>query len=216
MKFTVNGGAVSIERSAFEGLGNEEAILQFFTDSKVYVGSVSVYNRADVVEIGTVEQFMAFKNDETQYGKIIVLTAELDFEGAEITSVGNSKTEKYFKGVFNGNGHKISNLKITRNDFDGEESNGDHTTYKYHSSYYNVGLFSLVEGTVCNVVFENVTVKPLFEGEPVGNFVGIVCGTLNGKVSGCDFINCTYGCAGEFKGLVTGKNEGTVSSCYEI
>lgn len=216
VKFTVNGGAVSIERSAFEGLGIEEAILQFFTDSKVYVGSVSVYNRADVVEIGTVEQFMAFKNDETQYGKIIVLTAELDFEGAEITSVGNSKTEKYFKGVFNGNGHKISNLKITRNDFDGEESNGDHTTYKYHSSYYNVGLFSLVEGTVCNVVFENVTVKPLFEGEPVGNFVGIVCGTLNGKVSGCDFINCTYGCAGEFKGLVTGKNEGTVSSCYEI
>ncbi|MDE7082698.1 MAG: hypothetical protein K2O89_03235 [Clostridia bacterium] len=214
-QFTVDGNAIIIAKTAFAGLGRAEASVELITDETVYIGSVSVYDRSEVVEIATVKQFMAFKNDYTLFDKIIILTADLDFENAEITSVGSSATDKLFTGVFNGNGYTIKNLKITRNDFDEAEKNGNYDTYRYHSSYYNVGLFSLVEGAVRNVVFENVTVRPEFGGEVTGSFVGIVCGTLRGEVSGCDFINCVYGCAGEFKGIVAGKNEGQIISCFE-
>jgi hypothetical protein len=145
------------------------------------------------------------------------LTADLDFEGAEITSAGwytENDGSLIFSGTFNGNGHTIKNVTIVRNGYTGDDKD-EYKTNQWHSSYYNVGLFSYVTGTVCNVIFENVTVKPSFNGETAGNYVGIVCGTLEGRVEQCTFINCAYDAGGDTKALVAGKNNGEILFCNE-
>jgi hypothetical protein len=218
IEYTLSGDTVTIDKKYFSGMVGCSVPVNIYTsDGKNYIATVSVYDREKVVTIGSVEEFMKFKADANNYDKIIILTADLDFEGAEITSAGWYTEENgslIFSGTFNGNGHTIKNLTIVRNGYTGDDEDG-YKTDKYHSSYYNVGLFSYVTGTVRDVTFENVTVKPLFDDDVTGNFVGIVCGTLEGRVERCTFIHCEYDAGGDIKGLVAGKDLGEILCCYE-
>ncbi|MDE6356527.1 MAG: right-handed parallel beta-helix repeat-containing protein [Clostridia bacterium] len=93
-----------------------------------------------VVEIDTNEKFMALAGgqkitgeDENISQTIYLLTKDLDFTGVEFKREKNS-----FTGLFNGNGHKISNVTYVKD----EE---------------NVSVFyKLNGGTVENVIFENI------------------------------------------------------------
>lgn len=74
-------------------------------------------------------------------GKIVKLTADIDMAGATWESIYNynSSDVLYFKGTFDGQGHKISNLTIT--------------------GAGNLGFVHTLDGaTVQNVVFENASV----------------------------------------------------------
>lgn len=175
----------------------------------------------DIVTIYTVDDFMAFKADVANYSKTVILMADLDFAGAEITSVGyyyeseqgDVDLTAVFSGVFDGNGHSIKNVKIVRNSYDKPTGNGNYDSNRYHASYYNVGLFSYVTGTVKNLTLTNVNVTPTYEGEGTGNFVGVVCGALFGSVENCILNGCTYYGAGDDSlrtGIVCGSNYGSV------
>jgi len=237
--FKTNGDNVLLDRSYFTEFLNREIPVKFITDSSIFAGTVVAYNKTDVYEIGSVEAFMQYKADfmldVSLRSKTVVLTADLDFEGATITSIGSHHVGADFFGVFNGNGHAIRNLNIDRNDFSGEyigeedgKKKGDYDVYPYHASRFNVGLFSYVTGSVCNVSFENVTVASYFTGsydtgnsvlnyekEPIGNFVGIVAGTVNGTVSNCTFTNCNVKASGDLKGIICGKDTATtVINCF--
>ena len=241
MPYSVSGDVVTLDRSYFVDFQNREIPVKFITDGAIYAGSVVAYNKADVYEIGSVDEFMAYKtafmtNVELR-SKTVVLTADLDFNGAKITSIGSHHVGADFTGVFNGNGHTISNLSIDRNDFSGKyvsEDDGkekdDYDAYPFHASRFNVGLFSFVTGSVCNVRFENVNVASYFtgsydtgntileySGEPIGNFVGVVAGTVNGTVSNCTFVDCSVKASGDIKGIVCGKDtSATVINCHIV
>ena len=104
--------------------------------------------------IFTLEELIAFANDvnsgNTYKGKTVILGADIDLANMEWTPIGNSTNK--FQGTFDGNGHTISNLKIT-------------------SGKSNVGLFGFTtDGEIKNLTVENATVTGYLN-------VGVVAGT---------------------------------------
>ena len=126
------------------------------------------------------------------WDKHFKLMAYIDLSGFRRTSFNIIGTDYYypFAGVFDGNGHTISNFTYTTigTDF--------------------IGLFGYVTGEIKNLglIAPNVNVGT---GINVGALVGFLGGTISncyvegGSVSGNDYLG----------GLV-GKNYGTITNCY--
>ncbi len=74
-----------------------------------------------VTEIGTLDELKALRdevnNGNTFAGKTFKLTADIDLLGEEWTPIGNPTN--WFQGNFDGDGHTISNLKITSGEYAG-------------------------------------------------------------------------------------------------
>ncbi len=231
--YNTEGNLIKINAKLFEGFGTHDVPVKFITDSDVYVATVVCYDKATVLEIGSAEEFLKYKEqikiNPELLSKTLILTADLDFGGMTMTSVGSHYLGLDFCGVLNGNGHKISNLNIDRNDFSGkyfDEDTGaekpDETVYPFHTSRYNVGIFSYVSGVITNVCFENIKVASHFTGDyeingemrhydndVIGGFVGVVAGTLSGSVTNCEFIGCSVS-GGANVGMICGKNSAAV------
>ena len=110
--------------------------------------------------------------------------------GAGFTPIGNQPN--YFTGHFDGKGHKITGLYISRSD----------------SSF--IGLFGASSGSVIkNVGLVNVDVNAV-NGNSVGGLVGANYG--NGTITNCYSTGSVSGYNG-IGGLV-GSNWGTITNCY--
>ena len=104
--------------------------------------------KGDVVEIGNVSQLIYFANDvnsgNTYEGKTVVLTADIDLNNTNWTPIGN--WDYTFDGNFDGQGHKIMNLKMS----DNTATNGE--------AY--LGFFGITaNNTIENLVIKNVTIS---------------------------------------------------------
>ena len=149
---------------------------------------------------------MVSKGTDDFSGKTIVLVNDFDMNGYTFPGIGNasysidqksapgkaSMTGNSFKGTFDGNGHNISNLKLTAN------NNG------------NASFINVVEGGIVqNVTFSNVSI----DGTDAAQ-TGIV-GTLSadGKVSNVTVSGSVNG--NEYTGAVVGAllNSGTIDGC---
>ena len=119
-------------------------------------------NITEVKKISNKEEFENFR-DEVNEGKknfentLVKLYCDLDLSGETWTPIGTK--DHPFNGVFNGNGHKITNLNITS----GEEPSG---------------IFGCAEGIIENIGIEsgNITAS--------GNVGGIV-GKFSGTIENC-------------------------------
>ena len=140
----------------------------------------------NTVSIGTLKELKGFAkrctSDDYSNGLSVVLTADID-TGGEAVSI------PVFLGSFDGQGHKITSLKLT-------ESNSDY------------GLFSRIE--------DGATVKNLtVEGEviPSGaqSFVGGIVGKNAGTVENCRFSGVVMG--GSNVGGIAGSSSGTLTGC---
>ena len=120
-----------------------------------------IYNSpVEVVEITNENEFNSVFSNETSSNKIYLLKNDLDFAGKSCQT-GTSK--KTFKGLFNGLGHTISNVKVT--------------SYSDASSC----IWSNVEGgTIENVKFNELN----FDAGSNNKQVGII-----GKMSGGSLYN---------------------------
>lgn len=102
-------------------------------------------------------------NSDSSINKI-VLNADLDFGGKEIQTIF---TKNQFSGIFDGNGHKMSNFVIN--------SKGT----------YNSGLFGgLYKATVQNIIFENCSVV----AEDCATLISNYC--TDSVIKNCDVTNC--------------------------
>ena len=124
-------------------------------------------------------------------GKTIALDADINLNGHSVKGIGGGSN---FAGVFDGQGHSISNFKIDASDRD-----------------YYAGLFNQVShgGTVKNLIVKGATV--------IGtSMVGAVASSVdsNAVVDNCKAINCTL--IGKKKvGAVVGYSAGsTVTNNY--
>ncbi|MBR3491282.1 MAG: leucine-rich repeat protein, partial [Bacteroidales bacterium] len=91
------------------------------------------------------------------------LEADLDYTGKTYTPVGNANYG--FRGIFDGNGHTISNVNLNINQD-------------------NVGLFGSLGGTVKNLTFDNSNIQNS------GRFIGGIAGSCNGgTIKGCIVTN---------------------------
>ena len=125
-------------------------VYYWFTNGEGTVTSQVYSQQVNVEEIGTVEEYNA-KLANNNSSTIYLLTADLDF------SAGYTPVENLY-GLFNGNGHTISNVTI-------------------NGSGNRVGLFTyLKDGTIMNVQFKDISIT----GD--GNRVAIIAESNGGYV----------------------------------
>lgn len=104
-----------------------------------------------------------------------------------------------FKGVFDGQGYKISNLKIiVRNSLEYQ--------------WYNPGLFSLNDGTIKNLTIEKMQITV---GQCGGRYGGFITAENNGVISNCHSKGCTIILenVSHYFGGIVGNNTGIIQKC---
>jgi len=113
------------------------------------------------------------------------LTTDLDMKGLTFTSIAlysdKYSTGTYFKGVFDGQGHVISNLSVTA------------------PETYEAGFVSRLQGTVKNLILYKETVK----AKPY------VLARIGG-IAGLTHTNAVISCCGVIGATLTNENDKTV------
>ena len=153
--------------------------------------------------IYTAEQMNAIGADSNDWDKHFKLMADIDlsgFTGTSFNIIGyfvfwGSPDNKPFTGVFDGNGHTISNFTYSSTGRDG------------------IGLFGYVSG-------ENAEIKDLGLLNPdidagTGDYVGSLVGVIwNGTVTNCYVEGGSVLGAHEVGGLLGYNYYGTITNCY--
>ena len=126
------------------------------------------------------------------------LTHDIDLSGTEWEPVGDRNN--VYTGTFDGNGHTISNLTITKENL----SFGD-----------DCGMFGRVgtNATIQDLTLESVRLNVGADGIPIGALAGSNQGTIsNCKVSGNIFV--TNNRAGYVGGIVGCMHSGVIQYCH--
>ena len=144
---------------------------------------IGVANADVLAELATI-----VNNGNDCSGKTIVLTEDIDLSGREWTPIGKTDSS-YFNGDFNGNGHVISNLKITN----------------YAQSF--CGLFGFSNGDISNVGVENVDISS--NNHSVGGLVGFA----GSSITNCYATGDVKGTGKNVGGLI-GHNDEDITNCY--
>jgi hypothetical protein len=136
-------------------------------------------------QIADVNDLLELAGDTDNYDKCFILTADINLTGHVFTTAVIAS----FTGVFDGNGHKISNLESTGGS----------------------GLFVGVSvGEIKNLGLENVSIT----GGDYSNGGGLA-GSNSGTINNCYFTGTiTFGINAHFVGGLVGTNTGDINNCY--
>ena len=196
----------------------ETAVNEAQTDLSAETGIFSggTGTAQDPYLIGGLDELKAFRdsvNGGNNYSRqYIQLTADIDLGNEEWVPIGGAGTGKRFAGIFDGDGHTISNLKITR---------GLENTAANNS----VGLFGACASpaTLQNMTLENVDVQGslrvgavLGDSQTSSSIISNVHVTGSVRVSGWWYVG---GIMGQGYGTVTGcsvEGDGTDTSYVKI
>ncbi len=158
-----------------------------------YPGSAESGTEEGVYPIWTPEQMNMIGANPGDWGKHFKLMADLDlsaYTGMEYHIIGTSWSNP-FTGTFEGNGHVISHLTMTR-------------LFEDH-----IGLFGYVwGGRIQNLGIENANI---IGGNSVGGLVGF---NDYGTLASCYAVGSVSGSANSVGGLVGYNHHGTLASCY--
>lgn len=173
--------------------GNIKELMEVSEKSDIKAAQESVPD--GYVGIYTVDdlQILNGSNFKTKY----ILMNDIDLDGKEFSVIDS------FNGTFDGNYHKISNLKI-------------------ESQNQYVGMFGRLYGTVQNLILENINVKGDFNGT---SYIGGLAGWSNPQLEAIQNVhiignsnieastNTTYSYLGGLIGSISG---GTISECSTV
>lgn len=171
--------------------GTQSAYLPPYLTGEGFYGKGTAENPYEIRNVNDLKLLAEKVNSgETYEGKYFKQTADIDLNNeTNWTPIG--KLNNPFKGIFNGDGHQITNLEVTGN------SN-------------NAGLFGYVDGAIiqnCNVT-----------GEVNGyDYVGGVVGNAYGKtqILSCSFRGDVTG-EDSYIGGIAGSARGTIKNCYAL
>lgn len=135
-------------------------------------------------EISTEQELLDLAGDNTKWGGNYVLAGDIQLTGGSFSPIGTETVP--FSGKFSGNGHVLTNVKIS--------AAGDY-----------IGLFGYNTGTITYVGIESGEISG-------GNYTGSICGLNAGTITGC--YNNAPVTGKESAGGVCGKNSGTVQMSY--
>ena len=176
--------------------GTQSAYLPPYLTGEGFYGKGTEKNPYEIRNVNDLKLLAEKVNGGVTYkDKYFKLTADINLNNEPWTPIGtvinNGKDAKPFKGTFDGDGYKITNLKVTGN------SN-------------NAGLFGYTQdATIKNC---NVT------GEVKGfNDVGGIVGNADGKtqILSCSFRGDVTG-EDSYIGGIAGSARGTIKNCYAL
>lgn len=136
-------------------------------------------------------------NSGTDYkGKYISLNCDLDLNNCEWTPIGNGTHS--FNGIFDGNNHTISNLKITN----GVTFTADNASGK--SNQYITGLFgSCYNATIKNITIDkaSISVQNITNANAVmgGVLIGTIRSDSSAEISNISIVETKIDCAFELE-----------------
>ena len=167
----------------------------------LFAGIVAFADDADVIEIDTVDELKAVKDNLAGNYK---LTANIDLGGEAWTPIGtttNDATDGSFAGTFDGNGYTIYNFTVTA---------------KNDSSECRYGFFGVLTGTVKNLRLAKATyTADAWNCGSIGAFVGqLIGGTVLGCETAADVAIIVMDGKKNFRaGGIVGYGNGTVEYC---
>ena len=223
--YSLSGSVMTISRDVIKALPDTDIGFKLLLNNgdiyRLYAAYIS-HNRfainnlpTDAISISSVEDFKTYFNVkdynplryQNYYDKVFYLTSDIDFHGETIYGIGyeNDESAEYrsFTGKIYGFGHTIKNAVINDNEKYLTLPSSQKTD-NYRPSRYGVGFFGSITGSVCDVVFDNITVS-------ANSWNGAFAGMIGGMsvIENVSFINSTVrnaeGTDYPTGGLTTGK-----------
>jgi hypothetical protein len=161
----------------------------------------------DPYQIGSAADLLVLAANTGDYGANFILTADIDLTGHTFTTAviardtDNSNSDfdgPIFTGIFNGNGHTISNLTINTSDAGNDF----------------LGLFGYVSNSqISNICMENVKITGGDNSNHLGGLVGF---NYSGAISNCHSTGDVTGGYNSWNlgGLVGWNYDGTINNCF--
>ena len=149
---------------------------------------------------------------ETYEGKHFKQTKDIDLENETWTPIG------FFKGIFDGGGYQITNLKITEGSYVGLFGSVENAIIRNCNVAGEVNGSNSVGGIVGSAGKYTQILNCSFQGNVKGNqnVGGIAGGTSGGcEVSNCYVIGTVHGDVSYVGGIV-GYAYGTIKNCYAL
>ena len=159
-----------------------------------------VADASGVYHISSAEELVGMMNDSkypncNKYQNV-VLESDIDLGGNTISGFGDGSG--FFDGIFDGQGHSISNFKI------------DATNRTYYAGLFNqVSQYSGTNTVIKNLIVKNATVAGTSQ-------VGVIVGGMNGNtiVENCKVYNSTVKAVKKVGSVVGYTAGGTVKDNY--
>jgi uncharacterized protein YjdB len=155
----------------------------------------TIYNADQLAGLAT----LVNNGTDSFSGKTIILGNNIDlsaYAGGDGWMPIGGNNNRYFSGVFNGNGKTISNLTINRTS----------------DNYNYIGLFGFVSnGTVQNLGIVNASIS-----SGISYYVGGIAGFVgNSSITNC-YSTATVSSSGEYVGGIAGgvSNNSSITNCY--
>ncbi len=200
----VNGGSFNFDVTDWK---DSNEVMEEEDGVYTVINGLAYHSDTHTYEISTAEALTwvaSTVNGTTPYTPTIfdkatvLLMNDIDLENAEWIPIGDDRSQRTeFHGTFDGQGHTVSNIKITKKTDRDDENK---------SSY---GLFGNLKGTVKNLNVDNVNIS----GAP--KFIGALVGRMNdGLIENCKVTNSNVTCDNwTIGGLVGQWNDGKISGC---
>ncbi len=183
--------------------------ISYFT--KYDPDDVTTPSTSNVTMIGTVDEYIAFVDNVYKETKVwnVKLTADLDFSGkTDIKPIGDINNK--FNGVFDGQGHTVSNLKIidSSSEYVGMFGALDGTAEVKNlvvdetceikgnkdNGNCNVGLIAFAQSaTVSNIICRATLTTDNTNKDVSHNIGGIIAKAENVTIKNCAFTGTIYG-----------------------
>ena len=198
--------------------GTQSAYLPPYLTGEGFYGKGTAENPYEIRNVNDLKLLAEKVNSGTDYaGKYFKQTADIDLENEpNWTPIGKSNNP--FKGTFDGDGHQITNLKITGGSYaglfgytKGAVIKNCNVTGEVNGSNYSGGIVGYANDNthILNCSFQG-------DVEGTGAYVGgIVGNTSSGcEVSGCFVTGKVEG--SESVGGIAGWGAGKIKNCYAL
>lgn len=190
------------------------------TTRTAYSDTTVSYNGGTYYVIASAAEFAYVATNSDSWTRNFIVTCDIDlgnYDWTPIAPVMNATSLSAFSGIFDFNGHIVSNLSITANH-----------SFSFRETYCitNVGLFSNNNGTIRNLNLRDVTLNVTSSIRRC--YVGAVAGYNGGTIESTTLANLTenvtfnrnyYLRASEYEnaaGAVVGFNGGTVKNALYL
>lgn len=174
--------------------------------SKTYTATCKVTRDLNIKDVSELKYFRDKVNDgKSNYkDRTVALNADLDLNDEPWTPIGpnSDDNDKKFKGTFDGQSRKISNLYINTS---------------VNKKYQATGFFGALNGTVKNLKFENAEIVGFSGGNSEGNTdngIAVVAGSIynSGSITNVEVKDASIE-GNRYIGAISGYVYGSITNC---
>lgn len=158
------------------------------SSASIYDYEIGEIGKANVIHISTPQQLIDIDRTGNDYNTVYILDNDIDMAGINFIPIGTY--DDHFAGMFDGNGHTISNITINR-------------TFAADNELNYVGIFGYSSALIVNLTLDNINIT--VHSDPDNYlYVGILSGYLAGDAYNVHVINSSITIDGIIKGAIGG------------